>query len=175
MAALATPAFAAVWATLSPTAGQPDDVITLTTLEWVSAGPVYLISTDDFQAGIARFGGQVCGNSRAQHYLGRLTQQGDTGSLSFRVPEVARGDYYFELTVQAGCWRVGASGGGPLVLKVSDHSIAQTPAARITAETPRGSLPAVGGPLGVLAVLAAAVVVGALLTTVTLLRRRKQV
>ena len=67
-----------------------------------------------------------CGGP-GQHYLGKLTQKGDTGSVSFRVPEVAKGDYYFELTVQAGCWRVAASGGGPLVLPVGDHSIAQTP------------------------------------------------
>ena len=66
--------------------------MTLTTTEWVSAGPVYLVSAGDFQAELAKFGGQVCG-APEQHYLGKLTQIGDTGHLSFRLPDVPPGDY----------------------------------------------------------------------------------
>ncbi len=52
--------------------------MTLTTAEWVSAGLVYLVSASDFQAEIAKFGGQVSG-APGQHLLGKLTQIGDPG------------------------------------------------------------------------------------------------
>ena len=55
---LAPLALAAVSATLSQTTGQPGDAMTLTTTEWVSAGPVNLVSAGDFQG---RGGGSALG------------------------------------------------------------------------------------------------------------------
>ena len=146
---LAPSALAAVSATLSQTTGQPGDAMTLTTREWVSAGPVYLVSASDFQAEIAKFGGQVCG-APEQHYLGKLTQRGNSGYLSFRLPDVPPGDYYFELRVQTGgsalsagttqCWRVGAAGLGPLVLSVTNRTIVPAPSTRVAAAALLGAL-----------------------------------
>ncbi len=169
---LSAPALAAVVATLSPTTARPGDVVTLTTLEWVSAGPVYLVSTDDFQAEITKFGGQVCG-APEQHDLGRLTRKSDTGSLSFRLPDVPKGDFYFELQVQKGCWRIGAAGGGgPLVLSVADHTPGSTPPARVTpAAQPPSAAGRASGTLQLLAVVAAGALASALLTTILLVRR----
>ncbi len=160
---VAQSALAAVSATLSQTTGQPGDAMTLTTTEWVGAGPVYLVSAGDFQAEVAKFGGQVCG-APEQHYLGKLTQIGDTGYLSFRLPDVPPGDYYFELRVKTGasalsagttqCWRVGASGGGGLVVSV-------------TRSQPAGVQ---GSP--VLLAVAAAALLGALVTMVVVVRAR---
>ena len=169
--ALSAPALAAVSATLSPTTATPGDIVTLTTQEWVSAGPVYLVSAHDFETEIARFGGQVCG-APEQRYLGRLTERSDTGSLSFRLPDVPKGDFYFELQVQKGCWRVAASEGGPLVLTVADH-----PPARALA--PQGAPPArrdaaaagVSVALQILVVVTGAALVSGLLTAVLLIRR----
>ena len=172
-------ALAAVLATLSQTTGQPGDAITLTTTQWVSAGPVYLVSTRDFQTEIAKFGGQVCG-APGQHYLGKLTQIGDTGHLSFRLPDVPAGDYYFQLHVQTSgsalsagitqCWRVGASGGGPLILSVTNHTIVPAPSTRVAAAAQRPQPAGVQGS-PVLAVAAAALL-GALVTMVVVVRRR---
>jgi hypothetical protein len=177
---LAPSTLAAVSATLSPTAGQPGDAMTLTTTEWVSAGPVYLVSAGDFQAEIIKFGGQVCGVP-GQHYLGKLTQIGDTGYLSFRLPDVPAGDYYFELRVQTSgsalsagttqCWRVGASGGGPLVLSVTNHTIVPAPSTRVAAAAQRPQPVAVQGSPFLLAVAAAALL-GAVVTMVVVVWRR---
>ena len=161
---------AAVWATLSQATGQPGDAILLTTEQWVSAGPVYLVSTGDFHAEIAKFGGQVCGAAE-QHYLGKLTRMGDTGHLSFRVPDVSPGDYYFELQVQTQCWRVGASGGGPLVLSVTNNAIVPAPSTRVAAAAQRPQSAGVQGP-PVLSAVAAAALLGAVVTMVVIVRRR---
>jgi hypothetical protein len=161
---------AAVWATLSQATGQPGDAILLTTEQWVSVGRVYLVSTGDFQAESAKFGGQVCGAAE-QHNLGKLTRTGDTGHLSFRVPDVPAGYYCFELQVQTQCWRVGASGGGPLVLSVTNHAIVPAPSTRVAAAAhppqPEGVL---GSP--VLLAMAAAALLGAVVTMVVIVRRR---
>jgi len=161
---------AAVWATLSQATGQPGDAILLTTEQWVAAGPVYLVSTGDFQAEIAKFGGQVCGAAE-QHNLGKLTRRGDTGHLSFRVPDVAPGDYYFELQVQTQCWRVGASRGGPLVLSVTNHAIVPAPSTTVAAAAQRPQPAGVVGSLVLLA-MAAAALLGAVVTMVVIVGRR---
>jgi len=160
---------AAVWATLSQATGQPGDAILLTTEQWVAAGPVYLVSTGDFQAEIAKFGGQVCGAAE-QHNLGKLTRRGDTGHLSFRVPDVPPGDYYFELQVQTQCWRVGASRGGPLVLSVTNHAIVPAPSTTVAAAAQRPQPAGVVGSLVLLA-MAAAALLGAVVTMVVIVRR----
>lgn len=74
---LAPSALAAVSATLSQTTGQPGDAMMLTSTEWVSEGPVYLVSTGDFQE-IAKFGGQVRG-APGQHYFGQAHPDGRHG------------------------------------------------------------------------------------------------
>jgi len=173
-------ALAAVSATLSQTTGQPGDAVTLTTTEWVSSGPVYLVSAGDFQAEIAKFGGQVCG-APGQHYLGKLTQIGDTGYLPFRLPDVPAGDYYFQLRVQSSgsalsagstqCWHVGASDGGPLVLSVTNHTTVPAPSTRVTAAAQRPQPAGVQGS-PVLLVVAAAALLGAVVTMVVVLRRQ---
>lgn len=178
--ALAPPALAAVSATLSHTTGQPGDATTLTTTKWVSAGPVYLVSAGDYEAEIAKAGGLVCG-APEQHYLGKLTQIGDAGYVSFRLPDVPAGDYYFLLQVQtrgsalsAGttqCWRVGASGGGPLVLSIANQTSVPTPSTRVTAAAQRPQAPGIEDSPALLAVAAAALL-GALVTMVVIVRRR---
>lgn len=128
--AVAVPALAAIDATLSTPAARPWDLVVLSTDDHSNAyaygdlaanGPesVYLVSTSDFAKEIARYGFQRC-PAPEQRYLGKLTWSGDSGTLSFRVPNVPRGDYYFELLVPYSspqCWRIGASS-GPLVLAV---------------------------------------------------------
>ncbi len=119
-------------ARLSSSEGLPGDLIVLTTddggnpnlyasLAANGPQPVYLVGTSDFAKEIARYGGQRCG-APEQRYLGNLTWEGGTGSLSFRVPNVPKGDYFFELTVphsSPSCWRIGAPS-GPLVLTVHE-------------------------------------------------------
>jgi hypothetical protein len=123
--ALTIPAVAAVEAGLSTSVAQPGVRVTLTTQDnghltaysdLVTYGPepVYMVSTTDFAKEIAR-----CGAPEPR-YLGKLTWVGDTGSLSFSVPNVPKGDYYFELTVPYAspqCWRIGGPS-GPLVLTI---------------------------------------------------------
>jgi hypothetical protein len=128
--ALAIRALAAIEAGLSTSVAQPGVRVTLTTQDnghltaysdLVSNGPepVYIVSTTDFEKEIARYGSQRCG-APEQRYLGKLTWVGDTGSLSFSVPHVPNGDYYFELTVPYAspqCWRIGGPSGA-LVLTI---------------------------------------------------------
>ncbi len=128
--ARAIPALAAIEAGLPTSEAQPGVRVTLITQDngyltaysdLAASGPepVYLVSTADFAKEIARYGSQRCG-APEQRYLGKLTWVGDTGSLSFRVPDVPKGDYYFELTVPYAspqCWRTGAPS-GPLVLTI---------------------------------------------------------
>jgi hypothetical protein len=128
--ALAVPALAAIEAGLSSSVAQPGVRVTLTTqdnghltayADLVTYGPepVYIVSTTDFEKETARSGSQRCG-APEQRYLGKLTWVGDTGSLSFRVPDVPKGDYYFELTVPYAlpqCWRIGGTSGA-LVLTI---------------------------------------------------------
>ncbi len=84
-----------------------------------------------------------------------------------------KGDFYFELQVQTGCWRIGAArSGGPLVLSVADHTPASAPPARVTAAAePQPAAAPASGTLHLLVVVAVAAVAGALLTTVLLVRR----
>src|SRR5262249_3224485 len=153
--------------------------MTLTTTQWVSAGPVYSVTAGDYEAEIAKAGGLVCG-APEQHYLGKLTRIGDTGYLSFHLPEMPAGGYYFLLRVQTRgaafsvvttqCWRVDASGGGPLVLSVADHLSVPTPSTRVAAAA-QSPEPGVQGSAVLLAVAAAAVL-GTLVTMVVVFRRR---
>ena len=167
---LAPSALAAISATLSQTTGQPGDAMTLTTTAWVSEGSVYLVSAGDFQAEIAKVGGRVCG-APEQHYLGKLAQRGNSGHLSFRLPDVPPGDHYFELRVQTQCWRVGATGLGPLVLSVTSQAIAPAPSTRVAPATQRAPPAGVQGSPVLLAV-AASTLLGALVTMVAVVRGR---
>ncbi len=117
---LAVPALAAIAATLSSSDGHPGELIVLTTdnqgnrsvyanLEANGPQPVYLVGTADFEKEIARYGVQRCG-APEQRDLGKLSWADGTGSLSFRVPDVPNGDYYFQFTVpnsSPSCWRIG--------------------------------------------------------------------
>jgi hypothetical protein len=113
-----TPAAAAIIGSLTASEAQPGDRVTLE-----AQGPagetqtVYLISTSDFEKQIARFGRQVC-NTPGQFALGSFTWNGDIGSLTFTVPSVGPGRYYFQVQVRntpQNCWRIGGQS-GPLVL-----------------------------------------------------------
>jgi hypothetical protein len=130
LVAAAAPALAAIDATLSTTAARPGESVVLASDDHghpyaygdlAASGPesVYLVSASDLDKEIARYGFQRC-PAPEQHYLGKLTWVGDSGTLSFKVPNVSSGDYYFELLVPYSspqCWRVGG-GSGPLVLAV---------------------------------------------------------
>jgi hypothetical protein len=77
------------------------------------------VGTADYEKEVARYGVQRCG-APEQRYLGELSWANGTGSLSFPIPNVPNGDYYFELTVRdasPSCWRFG-SPAGPLLLNV---------------------------------------------------------
>jgi hypothetical protein len=117
------PVLAAIVATLSASQANPGELVVLTTDNLGQGGlydalasegrqPVYLASTIEVNNEVADHGGLVCGASK-QHYLGRLTWSGDVGSLSFRVPDVPKGDYYFLIAVRRGCWRMGPPSPSP--------------------------------------------------------------
>ncbi len=126
---LAKPVVAAIDATVSPTDGRAGDDITFATGHSGSpqadsslegkTGSLYLISTSDFERQVARFGYQVCG-SQGAHPLGSLSWKAGVGTLTFRIPEVSGGRYYFQIEVgnaRPSCWRVGGAGGS-LILTV---------------------------------------------------------
>ena len=111
---------AAITGNLTPSQAQPGDRVTLT-----AQGPagqtetVYLISTSDFESQVARFGRQVC-NTSGQSAIGSFTWSGETGSMTFTVPNVGAGQYYFQVRVRnvsPDCWRLGGQSGA-LVLTV---------------------------------------------------------
>jgi hypothetical protein len=118
--ASATPVAAAIVGSLTSTQARPGDQVTLTAQSLAGqTQTVYLISTADFEGQIARFGRQVC-NTAGQFALGSFTWGAETGSLTFTVPDVAGGEYYFQVHVpntSPDCWRIGG-GSGPLVLTV---------------------------------------------------------
>ena len=91
----AIPAAAAIIGSLTAIEAKPGDRVTLTAQGFAGqTETVYLISTSDFERQIARFGRQVC-NTSSQFALGSLTWSGDTSSLTFTVPDVEPGLYYF--------------------------------------------------------------------------------
>jgi hypothetical protein len=149
------PAAAAIIGSLTPTEAQPGERVTL-----MAQGPagetqtVYLINTSDFEGQIARFGRQVC-NTAGQFALGSFTWNGDIGSLTFTVPNVGAGRYYFQVQVRntsQNCWRIGGQG-GPLVLTV----VAGNRATEVPSPSPANPLVALvliavtGIPTGVIA------------------------
>jgi len=115
-----TSAAAAIVGSLTPDEAQPGDRVTLTTQGLAGQTQiVYLISTADFEKQIARFGRQVCNTAR-QSALGSFTWSGETGSLTFTVPDLEAGQYYFQVhvrNVSPDCWRIGGQS-GPLMLTV---------------------------------------------------------
>ena len=128
------PAFAAIDATLSSSRARPGDPVVLTADDYGNPksketwlrdnGPLpnYLVGITDFQREIARYGGQRCG-TQEQHYLGRLTWLRGSGSASFRVPSVPKGDYYFQVAVPnstPSCWRI-TTRAGVLTLSVTER------------------------------------------------------
>jgi len=165
---LAIPALAAIEARLSSSVARPGDLLTLTT---ESADPnayadlardghqsVYLIGAADLFKAAERDGFLRC-DARELRYLGRMTWKDGTGSISFRVPDVPKGEYYFgfapaESATQ--CWRIGA---GPLVVR------AQETAGQHKAETSAWA--------GTLLVVGALVLIGGMITTVRLRKRTK--
>ncbi len=166
---LSIAALAAIEAGLSTSVAQPGVRVTLTTqdnghltaygdLVTYGPDPVYIVSTTDFEKEIARSGSQLCG-APEQHYLGKLTWVGDTGSLSFSVPDVPKGDYYFELIVPYAspqCWRIGGPS-GPLVLTIEQGTGRSGTSVPANAGTPRWAAALIGV---VALVVAGGVVVG---------------
>jgi hypothetical protein len=159
-------ALAAVDAKLSSSQARPGDPVVLTTINGGPSDngpqPVYLVSVADFEKEIAKYGGQRCG-APEQRYLGRLTWLGEVGSLSFIVPSVPNGDYYFELTVPTSspsCWRIGSSS-GPLLLTVKDSTAVASafPASSAQPVRQSGRLLAVVLVIGGLAILAGVAVI----------------
>lgn len=111
------PVLAAIVATLSASQANPGELVVLTTddlghgslydgLASEGRQPVYLVGTTELDHEVANHRGLACGAAK-QYYLGRLTWSGDVGSLSFRVPDVPKGDYYFLIAIRRGCWRIG--------------------------------------------------------------------
>jgi len=111
---------AAIIGSVTPSEARPGDRVTLTVQGFAGqTQTVYLISTSDFERQIARFGRQVC-NTAGQTALGSFTWSGDTGSLTFTVPDVAAGQFYFQVHVpkiSPDCGRIGGAS-GPLPLTV---------------------------------------------------------
>ncbi len=128
--ASAIPAAAAIQGSLTASEARPGDLLTLTAQG--SAGQtqtVYLISTPDFEAQIARFGRQVC-NTSAQHALGSLTWSGGAGSLTFTVPNVGPGRYYFQVQVRGAspdCWRIGGQGEALMLTVLAKNGAVDVP------------------------------------------------
>lgn len=166
--ALTIPALAAIDASLSSAVARPGDLVTLTThsatpnayADLARDGPhrVYLVGAADLDKAVARDGFLRCGAPEFR-YLGRMTWTDGTGSMSFRVPNVPKGEYYFgfaptESATQ--CWRIGA---GPLVVRV-DETAEQRKAETITWAAP-------------LLVVGALVLIGGLITTIRLRQRMK--
>jgi len=118
--ASAISAAAAIIGSLTPSEAQPGHRVTLTVQGFAGqTQTVYLISTSDFEGQIARFGRQVFKTS-GQSAIGSFTWSGETGSLTFTVPDVAAGQYYFQVHVpkiSPDCGRIGGPS-GPLVLTV---------------------------------------------------------
>jgi len=147
--ALAVPAYAAILATLSSPYGRPGDEIVLTTSDFGNHNaysdlasnapqPMYLIGLADYDRMLAQYGQHTCG-IRGQTRLGLLKWKDDVGSLTFTIPDLAKGDYFFLIDVDGGaypsCWRMGgAVGNGALTLTVGDQA-----ASRPSAEPPQVS------------------------------------
>ena len=90
--------------------------------------PLYFISTDAFARMLAKYGGINC-SADGQVLLGYVSWSGDIGTLTFAIPNVPPGTYYFEVEVSGtspSCWRVGETGpvpagAGPLEFIVGDQ------------------------------------------------------
>jgi len=176
--ALAVPASAAIDATLSPSEGHPGELIVLTTdnqgnpfvyanLEANGPQPVYLVGSADFEKEIARYGGQRC-VAPEQRYLGKLTWANGTGSLSFPIPDVPNGDYYFEFTVPNAsppCWRMGGPSGS-LVLTVKGSAGLASP---LPAGQPARGLPPWAG----VVIVGGLFLLGAVAVSIVTLGRRR--
>jgi hypothetical protein len=143
---LATPVAAAIEGAISPSEGRPGDRVTLQTGDAATpnSGPVgqtktvFLISASDLDRQIAKFGHQVCGTS-GQHDLGFFTWKGSVGTLTFRIPDVPSGQYFFQVQVRnvsPDCWSIGKTADGPLILMVIG-SAATTPGS----SSPNGPAP----------------------------------
>lgn len=175
--AMAVPALAAMDATLSSAVARPGESVVLTTDDHghpyaygdLAAGnqPVYLVSTSDLDKEVARYGFQRC-PAPEQRYLGKLTWVGDSGTLSFKVPNVSSGEYYFELLVSSSspqCWRIGdGAGPRPLMLTV------QAPAPGPAVQTATGQLHTGMSPW-VVALIAAAAGLVAVFAAIARMRR----
>ena len=149
---------AAIVGSLTASEVQPGDRVTLTV-----QGPagdtetVYLIRPADFEKQVARFGHQVC-NTSGQHALGSFTWNIATGSLTFTVPNVAAGRYYFQVLIRGAspdCWRIGGQGESFGLTVLAGAASTEVP-------NPSPVNPIV--PLALIAVAAAATVVIARLT-----------
>jgi hypothetical protein len=127
---------AAIEGAISPSEGRPGDRVTLQTGDAATpnSGPVgqttmvFLISASDLGKQVAKFGHQVCGTS-GQHDLGFFTWKGSVGTLTFGIPDVPSGQYFFQVQVRnvsPDCWSIGKTADWPLVLKVTG-SAATTP------------------------------------------------
>jgi|SRR5580693_5451305 hypothetical protein len=164
--ALASPADAAIFASLSSPYGRPGDKVVLTTNDFgnrsaysdlaaQTSQPVYLIGLTDYDQMLAKYGQHTCG-IQGETRLGLLTWKGDVGNLTFEIPNVPKGGYFFLVDVDDGaqppCWRMGGSD-GPLTFTVGDLparaaqpplvSNSPRPSARVVQS--RSALPIVGG------------------------------
>jgi len=178
------PASAAIEATLSSSEGRPGELIVLTTENHgianlyeslASAGPhlIYLASKANFDREVAR-GIMPCG-APDRRSLGKLSWNSGTGSLSFRVPNVPNGDYYFIMTQaesSRSCWRIGAPAApfGPVVFTVKGSAAVVSP---VPAGSSVRDAAARGSRWALIVIVVGAVVLGAAAVLVTVgLRRR---
>jgi hypothetical protein len=168
------PVSAAIEATLSSSQSRPGDLIVLTTenhgignlYEGLAAeGPllIYLARKANIDNEVNR-GVLLCG-ALEWRLLGKLTWVSATGSLSFTVPNVPDGDYYFMFRwteSSRSCSRMGGRYGA-LVLTVEGSAEVASPVAPAAGQGSRG-MP----PWAAMVIVVCAVV----LVTVALRRRR---
>jgi hypothetical protein len=104
---------------------------------------VYLIATDAYDRMMAEYGQGDC-SAEGQVLIGHITWSGDSGTLTFAVPNVAPGQHYLEVEVRntsPSCWRVAQigpilSGKGLLLFTVGDQPAASLPPMVVPTDVP---------------------------------------
>jgi hypothetical protein len=182
---LATPTLAAMNATLSITQGyaglkaklMTDDYGNSTAYNFIAnqpPQPVYLIAVEEEVRDLNQFGAFVCGTG-AQARIGQLKWADDTGTLSFVVPKLPKGEYHFLIYVGPGvsdppCWRLDGPK-GPLTLTIADRPAEGSTTVAAPVATARGKGGGLVGPYSLAIVFG--IVALMFVATIYRLRRRK--
>src|SRR2546423_40266 len=105
----AAPAFAAMDATLSSDHGRPGDAVLLMSDDHNGRGTYWGLSTENHQsiflAPIGADPAKGCSGPDGR-MLGHLEWRGNAGGVSFLVPSLPFGDYWFFMLTSGQCWRI---------------------------------------------------------------------